>query len=153
MYGWRVGWVAANKQFSEKIQAINSHSITCPTSFAQAGVAEALRNPMGFGDISIKQLIKNHQLQRDTLVTGLRSIPGVTCELPMGTFFAFPNFKKFNINSEELSTYLLENAGVATWAGSFFGDHGEGHLRLVFNSPVPEIEVGLEKMAKSLNEL
>ena len=136
MYGWRVGWVAANKQFSEKIQAINSHSITCPTSFAQAGVAEALRNPMGFGDISIKQLIKNHQLQRDTLVTGLRSIPGVTCELPMGTFFAFPNFKKFNINSEELSTY-----------------HGEGHLRLVFNSPVPEIEVGLEKMAKSLNEL
>jgi aminotransferase len=153
MYGWRVGWVAANKQFSEKIQAINSHSITCPTSFAQAGVAEALRNPMGFGDISIKQLIKNHQLQRDTLVTGLRSIPGVTCELPMGTFFAFPNFKKFNMNSEELSTYLLENAGVATWAGSFFGDHGEGHLRLVFNSPVPEIEVGLEKMAKSLNEL
>jgi len=153
MYGWRVGWVVANKQFSEKIQAINSHSITCPTSFAQAGVAEALRNSMGFGDISITQLMQNHQLQRDTLVTGLRSIPGVTCELPMGAFFAFPNFKKFDLTSEELSTYLLENAGVATWAGSFFGDQGEGHLRLVFNSPVTEIEVGLERMAKSLSEL
>ena len=116
-------------------------------------MAEALRNSMSFGDISINQLMQNHQLQRDTLVNGLRSIPGVTCELPMGSYFAFPNFKKFNLTSEELSIFLLENAGVATWAGSFFGDQGEGHLRLVFNSPIPEIKVGIEKIAKSLNEL
>lgn len=153
MYGWRVGWIAANKQISEKIQAINSHSITCPTSFAQAGAAAALRNSMGFGDLPISTLMRNHQSQRDALVKGLRSIPGVTCELPMGAFFAFPNFKKFCMTSVELSTYLLENAGVATWAGSFFGDQGEGHLRLVFNSPIPEIEDGLEKMKKSLNRL
>jgi aspartate aminotransferase len=108
---------------------------------------------MGFGDLPISTLMRNHQSQRDALVTGLRSIPGVTCELPMGAFFAFPNFKKFGMTSEELSTYLLENAGIATWAGSFFGHQGEGHLRLVFNSPIHEIENGLEKMKKSLDRL
>lgn len=150
MFGWRVGWIAARAELIKKFLTINSHSITCPTSFAQAGAAAALGADIGQGDLPIATIVQNYERQRNALVAGLRAIPGITCEMPSGAYFVFPNIRSFGLSSREISLHLLENAGVATLPGSDFGNQGEGHLRLVFNAPVAEIERGLEKIATAL---
>ena len=153
MAGWRVGWLTAPPELVQKVLAIQSNSITCPTSFAQAGAVAALREPIGMGDRPIADLLREFSARRDALVAGLRAISGVTCVKAAGGFFVFPDFSSFGLDSASLSRHLLENVGVATVPGSAFGSAGEGHLRVLFASPIEEIEIGVGRMAQSLAAL
>ena len=153
MAGWRVGWLVAAPEIARKILAIQSNSITCPTSFAQAGAAAALREPIGMGDRPIADLVRDFAARRDALVAGLREISGVTCATAAGGFFVFPDFSRFGLDSVSLSRHLIEDAGIATVPGSAFGSAGEGRLRVLFASPAEEIEIGLERLARSLASL
>jgi aspartate/methionine/tyrosine aminotransferase len=153
MFGWRVGWVVASPSITEKIQLISAHSFTCVTSFVQAGAASALDGTLAQGHLSSAELSRNYQAQRQVLVDGLRAIPGVTCTLPRGAYFVFPNFKRLKISSQELATRLFENARVSGLAGSVFGKRGEGHIRFVFNAPVAEISEGVERLQNYLRKL
>ena len=153
MAGWRVGWLTAPPELARKILAIQSNSITCPTSFAQAGAAAALREPIGMGDRPIADLVRDFAARRDALVAGLREIAGVTCAKAAGGLFVFPDFSRFGLDSVSLSRHLIEDAGIATVPGSAFGSAGEGRLRVLFASPAEEIEIGLERLARSLASL
>lgn len=153
MFGWRVGWTVAPKALIDPILTVHSHSVTCPTSFAQAGAIAVLQGGVCEADRPIAEVIARYQSQRDAMVAGLRRIPGVTCTLPEGAYFAFPNLAHFGRGSAELAHYLLETAGIATTPGAAFGAVGEDHLRLVFNAPVPEIEKGLARMRDALAAL
>ena len=146
MFGWRVGWAVAPAAISEKLQVVAGHSYTAVTSFAQAGAAAALDGTIVQGSLTLPELVGNYQAQRDVLVAGLRDIPGVTCAMPHGAYFAFPDMSSFKLPSQVLSDRLLAHARVSAIAGSVFGERGEGHLRFVFNAPVAEIEAGLEKL-------
>ena len=153
MGGWRIGWLVAPPEMSRHIVAIQSNTITCPTSFAQAGAVAALREPVGMGDRPIGDLVRDFATRRDALVTGLRALPGVACVNAAGGLFVFPRFSGLDVDSVSLSRHLLDNGGVATVPGSAFGDAGEGHLRVLFASPVEEIRTGLERIAQSLASL
>ena len=153
MSGWRVGWMAAPPDLMRHVLTIQSNTVTCPTSFAQAGATAALRESVGMGDRPIADLLRDLAARRDALVAGLRAIPGVTCVEAAGGFFVFPDFSSFGLDSESLSHYLLEDAGIATVPGTAFGSTGEGRLRVLFTSPIQEIETGLERMARSLSSL
>ena len=87
------------------------------------------------------------------MVQGLAGIPGVTCWKPQGAYFVFPNIASFGLTSLEMASYLLEEANVATTPGSAFGALGEGHLRMLFASPTPEIEKGIERISQALGKL
>lgn len=143
MFGWRVGWVVAPAEISARIQMVSSHSITCVTSFAQAGAAAALAQPIAQGGITMAALNRNYQQQRDALMTGFREIPGITCQVPAGAYFAFPRIKSFGLTSQAMTDALFEKVHVSCIPGSVFGKRGEGHLRFVFNAPVSEIEAGV----------
>jgi len=153
MHGWRVGWVVANEEIIERMLAIHSHLITSPTSFAQAGAVSALQESIGMGEVPLSEISRRYQRNRDAIIDGLRSIPGVTCVRSTGGYFAFPNVKSFGKTSREMAHYLLETARVATTPGDAFGKNGEGHLRFLFLSPPPEIEEGIERVKRSLEEL
>ena len=153
MAGWRIGWLAAPPELVRQVLVIQSNTVTCPTSFAQAGAAAALREPVGMGDRPIGDLVRDFAARRDALVTGLRALPGVTCVNAGGGLFVFPRFSGYDVDSVSLSRHLLDDGGVATVPGSAFGDKGEGHLRALFASPVEEIETGLERIAQSLASL
>ena len=153
MFGWRVGWVVADEEILNPILAVHSYTVNCPTSFAQAGAAAVLDDALGEGDLPITELVQNYETQRDVMVQALNNIPGVKCATPEGAHFIFPDFKEFGMPSTELSTYLLETGRVATTPGSVFGVGGEGHLRMVFNAPVEEIEQGVAQIADSLSKL
>ncbi|MBM3521366.1 MAG: pyridoxal phosphate-dependent aminotransferase [Alphaproteobacteria bacterium] len=150
MFGWRVGWAMADKRLLEPMLAVHSHSVTCPTSFAQAGAAAVLDGSVCEDDRPIPEVVARYQAQRDAIVRGLRAIPGVSCVLPEGAYFVFANVSRFGLSSAALSAQLLETAHVATTPGSAFGALGEGHLRLVFNSPVAEIERGVARLGEAL---
>jgi aspartate/methionine/tyrosine aminotransferase len=153
MGGWRIGWIIGSADAMSRIEAIQSSAISCPTSFAQAGVAAALSRSIGMGDEPIDQLLMRLARQRETLTNGLRKIPGVTCVQPSGGFFAFPNFSSFDLTSSALSEHLLDDAGIITVPGDAFGHNGEGHLRMLFTAPQTEIVTGLDILGNSLSKL
>ena len=153
MFGWRVGWVVADQEIIKPILAVHSYAVNCPTSFAQAGAVAALEDSLGEGDLPIAELVQNYERQRDAMVQALNDIPGVNCHTPEGAYFTFPDFRHFGMPSTALSTYLLEAGRVATTPGSVFGAAGEGHLRMVYNAPVREIEQGVAQIADALSKL
>lgn len=153
MAGWRVGWIAASAGVINQMLSIHTHLVTCPTTFAQAGVKAAIAAGIGEGDLALSDIVANYEDQRNAMVNGLRNIDGVSCFMPEGAFFAFPNIRKFGMTSIDMSRYLLDQARVATIPGSAFGNAGEGHLRVVFKSGVAEIERGLECIAEALSRL
>jgi aspartate/methionine/tyrosine aminotransferase len=153
MFGWRVGWVVAAPAVSERIRMVLSHLSTCVTSFAQAGAAAALDGPYAQGTLTIEDISRNYQAQRDVLVAGLRAIPGVRCTMPAGAYFAFPDIRSFGLSSDEFASRLLANARVSGLSGAVFGGMGEGHIRFVFNAPVPEIEEGVSRLQRYLKSI
>ena len=146
MFGWRVGWIVANPAISEKVRIITCHSVTGPTTFAQAGAAAAIADGLGPGDQPFAQICADYQRQRDTLVDALRRIPGVSCHSPAGAYFVFPNFKALGIPSGVLARRMFEEGRIATVSGAAFGAQGAGHLRMVFNAPLAEVERGVAKL-------
>jgi len=153
MFGWRVGWVVAPAAITDKIRLVCVHSFTCVTSFAQAGAAAALEGETAQGTLTGPELARQYQDQRDALVAGLRAIPGVTCTLPRGAYFAFPNFSRFGLSSQELSDRFIAHARVAGLPGSVFGAQGEGYIRFVFNAPAAEIAEGVEVLRQYCSTL
>jgi len=153
MAGWRVGWVVANRNVIDRMLAIHTHLVSCPTTFAQAGVAAVISAGIGEGDLPLGEIVANYETQRNSMVNGLRNIDGLSCFMPEGAFFAFPNIKKFGKNSVDMSRYLLDQARVSTIPGSAFGEGGEGHVRVVFKTNVKEIERGLHRIAEALSKL
>ena len=132
----------SNNDIISKILLAHSHSVTSPTSFSQAGVIPVLEKNIGEGDETIKKIVERYQKQRDIMVQLLRSISGVDCHLPDGTFFVFPDVSSYGSNSSEISNYLLDYHNVATVPGNAFGPSGEGFLRLVFKSDINSIKSG-----------
>lgn len=153
MAGWRVGWISANAEIINQMLSIHTHLVTCPATFAQAGVQAAIAAGIGEADLPLSEIVANYEIQRNTMVNGLRSIDGVECFMPEGAFFVFPNIRKFGMSSIDMSRYLLDRARVATIPGSAFGEHGEGHVRMVFKTGSPEIERGLERIGEALSRL
>ncbi|AOG05602.1 pyridoxal phosphate-dependent aminotransferase [Bosea sp. RAC05] len=153
MFGWRVGWVIAAPDVSERIRMVLSHMFTCVTSFVQAGAAAALDGPYAQGTLSIEEVSRNYETQRNTLVAGLRAVPGIRCTMPAGAYFAFPDISSFGLSSDEFASRLLANARVSGLSGAVFGGMGEGHIRFVFNAPLPEIEEGLTRLQRYLTSI
>ena len=83
-------------------------------------------------------------------VRGLNSIPGVSCVMPNGAFYAFPNIKGTGMASKPLADYLLNEAGVATLSGTSFGAYGEGYLRLSYANSIPNLQKALDWMGKAI---
>lgn len=153
MHGWRVGWIIANKKIIDMLIGSHASLVHCPASFAQAGVSVALDEKLGEGDIPIQQLINLYEEKRNIMVSGLNQIPGINCFVPEGGYFVFPDFSKYNIQSIDLSNFLLNEASIASTPGSVFGPSNKYNLRLNFNSPIPEIKIGLENLANALQSL
>ncbi len=153
MFGWRVGWVVAPPAITEQIRIIASHSVTCVNSAAQAGAAAALDAAIAPGEQSLAEMAQTYQTQRDAMVEGLREIAGVSCTLPAGAYFVFPNIGRFGLSSAEVSDRLVGVEQVGSIPGSVFGRAGEGHLRLVFNAPLREIAAGLARLKRFFGSL
>ncbi len=149
MTGWRLGYGIMPEPLAEKVGLLLTHSVGCTASFTQIAGIEALTGPQA----QVEEVRQIFQKRRDTIVKGLNEIPRLTCQMPQGAFYVFPNIKKFGLSSDELAGYLLTEAGVALLPGTSFGKLGEGYLRLCYANSIENINKALALMHKALTKL
>jgi aspartate aminotransferase len=149
MTGWRLGYAAVPKDLVEPLTRlfINCHSCTPPAS-QLAGVA-ALTGPMD----DVRAMIEEFRSRRELVVAGLNDLPGVSCVEPKGAFYAFPNITGTGMKARDLQNQLLEDAGVAMLAGTAFGEHGEGYMRVSYANSPENITTALGKMRELLERV
>src|SRR5229473_3091818 len=130
MTGWRLGygvWPQALIGHAERL-AINCHS--CVNAAAQfAGIA-ALTGPRD----AVHSMVAAFAERRKMIVAALNGLPGFRCVQPGGAFYTFPNITGTGCDARTLQGQLHEKAGVATIAGTSFGEYGEGYLRFSYAS-------------------
>ncbi len=146
MTGWRMGFSVWPKPLYENARklAVNSHS--CVNAPAQWAGLAALTGPQD----AVAMMLAEFDRRRQAVVKGLNALPGVSCIVPKGAFYAFPNVSKTGWKAKTLASALLEEAGVATIGGPDFGVHGEGYVRLSYANSLENIERALERMAAFL---
>jgi len=143
MTGWRLGYMVMPEPLAERVELLLTHSIGCTATFTQVAGVAALTGPQD----KVTENVREYQRRRDAIVAGLNAIPGVTCQVPQGAFYVFPNIKSFGLRSKEIAARLIDEAGVAVLAGTDFGSGGEGYLRLCYATSMAVIQESLDKMA------
>jgi aspartate aminotransferase len=149
MTGWRLGYGIMPAALAERVELLLTHSVGCTADFTQSAGLEAIRGPQD----QVETVVAEYKRRRDVLVAGLNDIPGVSCRLPQGAFYVFPNVTSFGGTAKWLADYLLDEAGVAVLPGTAFGTYGEGYLRLCFANSVENIRAALELMKPALGKL
>lgn len=149
MTGWRLGYGIMPEDLAQKVGLLLTHSIGCTAGFTQMAGIEALCGPQQ----QVDQIRLSFRKRRDIIVNGLNEIPGVDCRTPPGAFYVFPNVKSFGRASEEIASYLLQEAGVAVLPGTSFGDQGQGYLRLCYAISSEAITDALGLIKKALSKL
>jgi aspartate aminotransferase len=146
MTGWRVGYALAPQPLIAVMTKLQSQSTSNPTSIAQYAALAAMRGPMD----SVPAMLAEYARRRTRIVAGLRAIPGVTCTVPQGAFYVFPNISAhYNAempNDMAVAKLLLEREHVAVVPGEAFG--APGFLRLSYATSMDRIEEGLRRMAR-----
>ena len=115
-------------------------------SAAQYGAIAALDGP----EDHLKDMMKEFSVRRKLMVEGLRNLKGIDCNLPGGSFFAFPNVAGTGMNGEEFSNKCLNEAGVATIPGTAFGKYATDNVRFNFATSRENISKAIQKIDKIL---
>jgi aspartate aminotransferase len=147
MTGWRLGFLAAPEPIAKAIDAIQSHSTSNPTSFAQRGAVAALTGPQDH----LQGWLAEYAKRRAYAWKKLNSIPGVSCVNSRGAFYLFPNIARLGLKSSDFCARLLDAEKVAAVPGIAFG--ADDYLRISYATSLANIEKGLdrlERFAKSL---
>jgi aspartate aminotransferase len=142
MTGWRLGFLAAPEPIAKAIDAIQSHSTSNPTSFAQKGAVAALTGPQDH----LKNWLVEYDKRRTYAWKKLNSIPGVSCVNSKGAFYLFPNISKLGLKSADFCSRLLEQEKVAAVPGIAFG--ADDYVRISYATSLANIEKGLERFDK-----
>jgi aspartate aminotransferase len=149
MTGWRLGygvWPKALFGAAERL-AINCHScVNASAQFAGIAALEGPREP-------VHRMVKAFAERREMIVAALNGLPGFRCAQPGGAFYTFPNVTGTGLNARTLQSKLLEEAGVATVAGTSFGEFGEGYLRFSYANSRAAIAEAVERIRKLLGNL
>jgi len=146
MTGWRLGYAIGPADLIEKMGLLLQTIISCTTTFVQYGGIAALK-----GDQKcVSDMMAEFTKRREAIVTGLNSLPNISCVKPQGAFYAFPNITKTGMTSQEFANYALNEMGVAILPGTGFGPGGEGYVRFSYASSVEDINKAIERMREKL---
>jgi aspartate/methionine/tyrosine aminotransferase len=146
MTGWRLGyaiWPGKLYDYARKL-SVNLHS--CVNASAQFAGLAALTGPQD----EVNKMIAEFDRRRKIVTDGLNKLPGVSCIVPKGAFYAFPNVKKTGWKAKALANALLDEAGVAVIGGPDFGILGEGYIRLSYANSQENILKALARMGDFL---
>ena len=149
MTGWRLGYGIAPMELADKITQLTINSNSCTATFTQFAGIEALKGPQDF----VHEMVIEFRKRRDAIVDGLNAIEGVSCIKPLGAFYVFPNVSQLSLSCQDLSDYLLEDAGVAVLPGTAFGKYGDGYLRLSYANSLENIQEALARMDSAISRI
>jgi aspartate/methionine/tyrosine aminotransferase len=150
MCGWRLGYGVAPRELAAGMETLMINSSSCAAAFAQMAVIEAFESPES--EAAVARMVSQFERRRDLVVDALNSMPGVRCQRPEGSFYAFPNVEGTGLGERELADGLLQEAGVALLPGTAFGAAGAGFLRLAYTQGEADLRKGLERMGNYLQD-
>ncbi|WP_135610452.1 pyridoxal phosphate-dependent aminotransferase [Methanococcoides sp. AM1] len=140
MTGWRVGYTAANQEYTEQMLKVHQYVQACANSIAQKAALAAITGPQE----SVFEMRDEFKRRRDVLVKGVNEL-GMECETPKGAFYMFPKVD----DSAEVAAKLISN-GVVVVPGTAFGQNGDGYIRISYATSMEDINRALEIMKKVL---
>jgi aspartate aminotransferase len=146
MTGWRIGYALGPAPVVAAMLKLQSHSTSNATSFAQRAAVAALTGTQE----PLAAMLAEFRRRRDLIVHGLRAIPGVSCVLPRGAFYAYPNIAALLARpggpqtTLEFSARLLQEQGVVTVPGEAFGT--TAHIRFSYAASEATIREGLRRL-------
>jgi aspartate aminotransferase len=156
MTGWRIGYAAGPREIIKAMAKIQGQATSCANSIGQKAGIEALA-----GDQScVEDMKAAFRERRDFIVKLMNNLPGVTCAVPGGAFYVFPDFSPYLgrvANGQKLkdtfdiSEYILGCANVVTVPGDGFG--APGHIRFSYATSTDIIEKGIERVRSVLEKI
>jgi aspartate/methionine/tyrosine aminotransferase len=174
MTGWRLGWaLLPTAEEAQIFKQLNINSISCVPPFIQEAGRVALESPESAP--TVEHMVSAFQGRRDWVVSALNAIPGVSCQIPRGAFYVFPNVagvcEQLGIlaaygtldadahartsPSRMLQGFLLERYGVATMDRNSFGRigaDGEHFLRLSIAASLERLREGIKRMQQAFSD-
>ena len=148
MTGWRLGYICAPREIVDMVQMLNQHTMSCLSEFAMEAALEALQCKD-----ETAAMVESYRHNRDFFVAGLNAIPGVTCYVPKGTFYAWAKIELDGKNSQEIADFLLEEAGVATVPGDAYGLGGTCCIRMSFATAEDDLRKALRRMDAAIRKI
>ena len=146
MTGWRIGYAAGPKNIIDAMSALQSHSTSNPTSISQYAALAAVT-----GDQSeVARMRSEFQRRRDRLVDGLNQLPGLSCLMPQGAFYAWCNISRLGQPAEAIAGRWLEDAHLAVVPGEGFGS--KDHIRFSFAASLDVIDESLTRLRRWLSQ-
>ena len=146
MTGWRLGYAVAPPALAPVYEKLMTNSTSCAVNFVQHAALAALAGPRE----PVDDMVAAFQARRDALVEGLCALPGVACDRPEGSFFAFADVRGTGQDASELAGRCLEEAGVACVEGPAFGAGGAGFIRFSFAADEARIREAMQRIGAML---
>ena len=157
MTGWRIGYAAGRKDLILAMMKIQGQSTSNPTSISQYAALAGLNGDRKF----LEPCLKAFNERKNLVVEGLNSIDGISCLMPKGAFYAYPNVSgligkrtkngKFLSNDTEVVEWILEEAKVAAVPGSAFGL--EPYFRVSYATSNEDLKKAIQNIKNSVSEL
>ena len=147
MTGWRLGYSVSPKWLAPRIAALQSHTTSNATSFAQAGALAALQGPQG----PVESMRTAFEARRDRIYHRLTAIPRLQVRRPRGAFYIFPDIGETGLDSMEFAQRALDEVGVAVIPGRPFG--ADKNVRLSYACSMEAIERACERLETFCNTL
>lgn len=146
MSGWRCGYgLCPNKETADVIANLINNSVSCAANFTQwAGIAAWKDPSMQQAVVDMREELRQ---RRDVLYAGLENLSGVSCHLPQGAIYLFPDITGTGRSSQDVYNFIFDEANVAVLPGTSFGRFGEGYIRLSFaNNSIPRIQEAIKRL-------
>ncbi len=147
MTGWRLGFLAAPEPIAKAIDAVQSHSTSNPTSFAQRGGVAALTGSQAH----LPAWLAEYDRRRKFAWEKFNAMPGVSCVNSQGAFYLFPNISKLGLKSADFCARLLEEEKVAAVPGIAFG--ADDYIRISYATGMANIEKGMARIDRFVRAL
>lgn len=156
MTGWRIGYTAGPREIIAAMSIVQSQSTSNPTSISQIAAVTALRDGRSF----TQKMVAEFDRRRIHMVDRLKELKGISCHLPRGAFYVFPNVsslfsKKYKgrmlSTASGVADFLLEEARVVVVPGEPFG--GRENLRLSYAASMVDIDNSIDRIQAALSVL
>ena len=149
MTGWRMGYAIVPPDLLDAYSKLIINSVSGTSAFQQVAAAEALNGPQD----SVDQFAAEFRARRDLIVEGLNKIPGVSCRMPSGAFYAFPNVSGLGMTGAELAEKLLYEANVCVLGGQAFGKVSPNNIRISYANSQTNLRRALERFEELVSKV
>src|SRR5687767_11239592 len=148
MTGFRIGYACGPAELIEAMMRIHQYSMLCASIISQEAATEAILR----GEPDTVEMRDQYKVRRNFIVNAFNQM-GLPCQLPRGSFYAFPSIKSTGLNSKEFAIRLLREHQIACVPGGAFGPSGEGFLRCCFATSLDQIQIAADRIAQFVRSL